>query len=306
MIDGTTAQATELATPAIEKPAAETVVDDNEGFLPQVEDEEPETDETEEIEGEGDEETEEVDGEPDTAEVELNGEIYKIPAALKDAFLMHKDYTQKSQINAEIKKTAEAKLAEAEQIFSVSNEVLEARAALINLDQQLKQYEGVNWNSYDPNDPIAELEMQRHYRNFQMLKEGKAQVAGFLDQEQSKRAATAEQETANRLRETAEFAKTKIPGWTPDVDAKVTAFAEAELGFTRDTLKSAYSPSVYKALHLAWLGHQSLQKQNAQPKPTQVAAPLKKVSPKGNPVAGLDDRLSIDEWMKQREAKARR
>jgi hypothetical protein len=49
-----------------------------------------------------------------------------------------------------------------------------------------------------------------------------------------------------------------------------------------------------------------LQKQNAQPKPTQVAAPLKKVSPKGNPVAGLDDRLSIDEWMKQREAKARR
>ena len=108
MIDGTTAQATELATPAIEKPAAETVVDDNEGFLPQVGDEEPETDETEEIEGEGDEETEEGEGETDTAEVELNGEKYKVPAALKDAFLMQADYTRKTQEVAEVRKTAEA------------------------------------------------------------------------------------------------------------------------------------------------------------------------------------------------------
>ena len=303
MIDGTTAQATELATPAIEKPAAETVVDDNEGFLPQVEDEEPETDETEEIEGEGDEETEEVDGEPDTTEVELNGEKYKVPAALKDAFLMQADYTRKTQEVAEVRKTAEAKLAEAEQIFSVSNEVLEARAALLNVSHGLGQFKDMDWAKLEAEDPIGAMSAWRQY---QQLEKARGEITGFLDQEQSKRAATAEQETANRLRETAEFARTKIPGWTPDVDAKVTAFAEAELGFTRDTLKTAYSPSVYKALHLAWLGHQSLQKQNAQPKPTQVAAPLKKVSPKGNPVAGLDDRLSIDEWMKQREAKARR
>jgi len=306
MFEGELAQAAELATPAIEKPVTATVEDD-EGFLPQVEDESrAELEEANEDEAEG-EETEEESGEPETAEVELNGKTYKVPAALKDAFLMHKDYTQKSQVNAEIKKAAEAKLAEAESVFNVSNEVLEARAALLNVDKHLKQYDGVNWSDYDPNDPIAELEMQRHYRVFQQLKEARGEITGFLNEEQSKRAATAEQETANRLRETAEFARTKIPGWSPEVDAKVTAFAEAELGFTRDTLKSAYSPSVYKALHLAWLGHQSLQKQNAQPKaPAAPTKPLGKVTPRANPVAGLDDRLSMDEWIKQRNEKARR
>ena len=303
MFEGELAQAAELATPAIEKPVTATVEDD-EGFLPQVEDESrAELEEANEDEAEG-EETEEESGEPETAEVELNGETYKVPAALKDAFLMHKDYTQKSQVNAEIKKAAEAKLAEAESVFNVSNEVLEARAALLNVSNGLNQFQNVDWAKLEAEDPIGAMSAWRQY---QQLEKARGEITGFLTEEQSKRAAIAEQETANRLRETAEFAKTKIPGWSPEVDAKVTAFAEAELGFTRDTLKSAYSPSVYKALHLAWLGHQSLQKQNAQPKaPAAPTKPLGKVTPRANPVAGLDDRLSMDEWIKQRNEKARR
>lgn len=302
MFEGELAQAAELATPAIEKPVTATVEDD-EGFLPQVGDDEAELEEANEDEAEG-EETEEESGEPETAEVELNGEKYKVPAALKDAFLMQADYTRKTQEVAETRKIAEAKLAEAESVFNVSNEVLEARAALLNVSNGLNQFQNVDWAKLEAEDPIGAMSAWRQY---QQLEKARGEITGFLNEEQSKRAATAEQETANRLRETAEFARTKIPGWSPEVDAKVTAFAEAELGFTRDTLKSAYSPSVYKALHLAWLGHQSLQKQNAQPKsPAAPTKPLGKVTPRANPVAGLDDRLSMDEWIKQRNEKARR
>ena len=303
MFEGELAQAAELATPAIEKPVTATVEDD-EGFLPQVEDESrAELEEANEDEAEG-EETEEESGEPETAEVELNGEKYKVPAALKDAFLMQADYTRKTQEVAETRKIAEAKLAEAESVFNVSNEVLEARAALLNVSNGLNQFQNVDWAKLEAEDPIGAMSAWRQY---QQLEKARGEITGFLNEEQSKRAATAEQETANRLRETAEFARTKIPGWSPEVDAKVTAFAEAELGFTRDTLKSAYSPSVYKALHLAWLGHQSLQKQNAQPKaPAAPTKPLGKVTPRANPVAGLDDRLSMDEWIQRRNEKARR
>lgn len=302
MFEGELAQAAELATPAIEKPVTAPVEDD-EGFLPQVGDDEAELEEANEDEAEG-EETEEESGEPETAEVELNGEKYKVPAALKDAFLMQADYTRKTQEVAETRKIAEAKLAEAESVFNVSNEVLEARAALLNVSNGLNQFQNVDWAKLETEDPIGAMSAWRQY---QQLEKARGEITGFLNEEQSKRAATAEQETANRLRETAEFARTKIPGWSPEVDAKVTAFAEAELGFTRDTLKSAYSPSVYKALHLAWLGHQSLQKQNAQPKaPAAPTKPLGKVTPRANPVAGLDDRLSMDEWIKQRNEKARR
>jgi len=196
--------------------------------------------------------------------------------------------------------------AEAEQEFNVSQEVLGARAQLQNIDQQLKQYEGVNWNQYDPEDPVAELEMQRHYRNFQMLKEQRGEVSGFLQHQQTTRAEQAKQETDKRLRETREFAEKKIPGWTPEIDAKITEFATSK-GFTRETLLNAYSPPVYEILHLAWLGQQSIEKQRAKPAPAPAPTqPLTKVATRATPITGLDDRLSAEEWIKRRNERAKR
>lgn len=306
MTEGTTAIAEEQALPASQTQAPEKEVEDNEGFLPNPDDgDEIESEEGPETEGEDETEGDEAEGgEPEAVDVEYEGKQYKIHPELKDALLRQADYTRKTQETAEVRKTAEAKLAEAEQNFTVSKEVLEARATLLNVDHQLEQYQKVDWNQLEAEDPVGAMS---HWRQFQQLEKAKGDISGFLNEQQAKRTEQAEQETATRLRETAEFAKTKIPGWTPEVDAKVTNFAEAELGFTRDTLKNAYSPAVYKTLHLAWLGHQSLQKQNAKPKPaTPASQPLSKVSARANPVAGLDDRLGIEEWTRLRNEKAKR
>ncbi|RVI91820.1 hypothetical protein [Sinorhizobium meliloti] len=310
MEEGMTAIAEEQAAPAIETQTPGTEPRDEPIDLDAPE--QPETEaqasepEGEQPEGEeGEPSADEPPAEPEFAEIEINGKTYQVPAEIKDGYLMQADYTRKTQEVAEMRRSMEAKAAEIEQAFNMSQEVVEARATLLNIDNELSQFQNVNWEQYENEDPMGAMSA---WRRVQQLKEARSQIAGNLDQVQSQRNAAMEQETANRLRETREFAETKIPGWSPDVDAKVTDFAVKELGLTLDTLKSAYTPQVYKTLHLAWLGHQSLQKQQAAPKPsTPPVQPLRTVSAKANASVTKDPaEMSMDEYVAFRNAQMRK
>lgn len=282
MDEGMTAIAEELATPADQTQTPETEVEDNTDLEDLPEDGEDADDGS--TEGEATEGEEGTEPAPELVEVEFNGKKHKIPAELRDGFLMQSDYTRKTQEVAEMRKSVEARQAEAEAQYNVSQEVLQARAALMLHDSQLEQFQNVNWQQLENEDPVGAMSA---WRQFQQLKETRSNIAGFLDEQQTQRSAQAERETANRLRETRAFAEKEIPGWSPDVDAKITEFAEKQLGYSRETLLGAYSPAVYRTLHLAWLGHQSLTKQQAAPKPapTTPAKPLTTVSSKANPSA---------------------
>jgi len=265
--------------------------------------------ETQEVELENDNEVvegEEGEGEgeqlePELADVEYEGKAYKLPPELKDALLRTADYTRKTQEVAEQRKTVEAKMAEAQAAYQTSQEVIEARAVAHHIDSQLKQYENVNWQALENEDPMAAMS---HWRQFQQLQQQRGQVAQYLDKTQNELSEKAAQETDKRLRETRAFAEKELKGWSPELDNKITEFAIKDLGFTVDSLRGAYSPQVYKTLYLAHLGHIALQKQTAAPKPSAPAAqPLTKVTTRANPPpSGLDDRLSGDEWLKRRQA----
>ncbi|ANK73738.1 hypothetical protein FA04_14580 [Ensifer adhaerens] len=260
---------------------------------------------TSEIEGDGLESEGDEQPEPEETEVEFNGKTYKIHPDLRDGFLMRADYTKKSMEVADIRKEAEAKREEAAQAYQTSQEVLEARSVIINIDGQLQQYENVNWDQLEQEDPLG---AQSHWRRFQTLREQRGQVAQYLDKTQHELSEKVAQETDKRLRETRAFAEKELKGWTPELDNKITEFATKDLGFTVDALRSSYSPQVYKTLYLAHLGHLALQKQAAAPKPaTPAAQPLSKVSARANPpLAGLDDRLTSDEWLKRRNAQVQK
>ncbi|WP_049732855.1 hypothetical protein [Rhizobium ecuadorense] len=256
--------------------------------------------ETEVVEGD----EQEGDGEPlepELIDVEYEGKIHKLPPELKDALLRTADYTRKTQEVAEQRKAVEAKQAEAAAAYQTSQDVIEARAHVINIDNQLKQYEDVNWQQLEQEDPMAAMS---HWRQYQQLQQQRGQVAQYLDKTQNELSEKAKQATAGRLRETREFAEKELKGWTPDLDNKITEFATKDLGFTVDGLRDAYTPQVYKTLYLAHIGHLALQKQTAAPKPAQTATqPLNKVTARANPpFAGLDDRLTADEWLKRRNA----
>jgi hypothetical protein len=186
--------------------------------------------------------------------------------------------------------------------------VLQARAALMLHDNQLEQFQNVNWQQLENDDPVGAMSA---WRQFQQLKETRNNIAGYLTEQQTQRSAQAEQATANRLRETRAFAEKEIKGWTPELDSKITEFAVSGLGLGIEELKSAYNPTIYKTLYLAYLGQQTLAKQAAPPKtaPSSVK-PLAKVDSKANPSARKSiDSMSIEEYAAHRHqqlAKAKR
>jgi hypothetical protein len=254
------------------------------------------------VEGdESEEDGEQQPVEPELVDVEYEGKVHKLPPELKDALLRTADYTRKTQEVAEQRKAIEAQKAEVDKAYQTSQEVIEARAIIHNVDSQLKQYEGVNWQQLENEDPMAAMS---HWRQFQQLKEQRGQVAQYLDKTQADMSEQLAQETDKRLRETRAFAEKEIPGWTPDVDVKIVSFAEKDLGFTREQLRTSLSPAVYKTLHLAMIGAEAIKRTTTPPKQQQQAPqPLTKVTARANPPnAGLDDRLPQDEWLKRRNA----
>lgn len=296
MDEGTTAVAVEQAeTPAIEATQPET-----ETVEPELELSDEGDGQGDELENEGDEAGEGTEPEPELVEVEFNGKVYKIDPELKSGLMMQADYTRKTQEVAEMRKTVEARQAEAEQAFNVSQEVLEGRAALMNIDAQLQQYQNVNWQQLESEDPLGAMS---HWRQFNQLKEQRGQVAQYLDSEHTKRSEQAEQAIANRLRETREFAEKNIKGWSSELDNKITKFAVDDLGIGIEELRGAYTPTVYRTLYLAFLGQQTLAKQAAAPKPTAQVKPLTTVSSKANPSARKPiGEMSMDEYAAHRRS----
>ena len=239
------------------------------------------------------------DPEDDLEEFDWEGKKIKGPKGLKDGVLRQADYTRKTQEIAETRRQLEERAQHIEQQTKAGEDEMNARAALISIDSDLKSYENVDWDAWEAQDLFA---AQAGFRKFQQLQQARGQVANVLGERQKARTETAQQETAKRLQETRQFAETKIKGWSPDVDAKITEFATKELGFDWNTLKSAYTPAVYKALHLAWLGHQAINTKTAPttPKPT-VTEPLRVVAAKANPPAKRDlAAMSMDEFVAAR------
>lgn len=303
MDEGMTAIADELVTPAIEP--------QQQKEAPAVEDPGPvdlDAEINSEAEVSGEAATPEAGDpadaapvEPDVVEIELNGKKYAVPAELKDGYLMQADYTRKTQEVAAERKSAETLKEQAAAIYQSSQQYIEAKAAVLVIEDQLKQYENLDWNRLEQDDPMGAMS---HWRQFQTLKEKHQQGAQYLQNADNQRSADAEQDIANRLQETRTFAEAKIPGWTPEVDVKVVNFATSELGFNIEQIKASINPAIYKTLHLAWLGSQALQKQQTAPRPASVTQPLRTVSAKAAPQVTKDPaEMSMAEYDKWASSK---
>lgn len=242
---------------------------------------------------------------------EFDGKSYKIPTELKDGYLRQADYSRKTAETAERARQVEAKEQELERRSVRSQEEFAASVELHQVTQALQQFKDIDWaNEFQSklNDPLAYQELHSRKVVFDQLRERYQQVAGYLNNVSAEREAQAQQDTAKRLEATRNFAMKEIKGWTPDLDGKITEFAMKDLGFSRDTLLNAYSPEIYKTLHLAYLGKQTLERQQTA-KPSQTASKAKTttLSAKSNPPAQKDPAdMSEDEFFAYREAQIAR
>jgi len=256
-----------------------------------------------ELEAEGEEEADDPEGESeeDLEELDWNGRKVKVPKGLKDGVLMHADYTRKTQELAASRRELEQAQARLVEQSKASDEDLQMRAALMGRAEEIQKYEKVDWDAWEAQDPLA---AQQGYRRYQTLKEEAGRIAAQIQQRAQQRTAEAQQDYAKRIRETHEYASTQIKGWTPELDQKIGDFARAQ-GVSDADLQAALNPTIYKFLHMAYLGHQLLNKP-AQPKaPVKQAQPLQKVAAKGGVPArkSLSD-MSMEEYVAYRNRKA--
>ena len=239
----------------------------------------------------------------DSEEIEYDGRKFKAPKGVKDSLLRQADYTRKTQETAEYRRALEAEKQHVARQAAISQEELKTRAKLMNAEEELSRYSQVNWDAWEMESP---LDAQAGYRRYTQLKEEAGLARQALDYYSNTRSQMMQQETAKRLEETRRFAESKLPGWTPEVDAKVTKFLMDVGGWDVETLKESFNPQTYNLAYLAWIGHQTLQKPASKPKST-APTPLRTVASKSSPPARKDlASMSMDEYVAYRRMESER
>lgn len=240
----------------------------------------------------------------DTEEVEYEGKKYVIPKALKPALMMNADYTRKTQEVAEQRRALEAQRQQLTQQAQTLQEYLQDAAKAVALDEQIKQFEQVDWNALNQQDPVK---AQQLWMTYSQLKDSRADVLGQLQQKEQQRALEEQQRLAKQLEESHAILARDIKGWSPELAGKLRDFAIEKFGFSAQELGQVTDVRVVKLLHRAYVGDQLIAKQMGAA--TQTAAPRVKPVPTvgANAPAGKDpSRMSTDEWMKYRNEQLRK
>ncbi len=154
-----------------------------------------------------------------------DGNTYKLPTVLKDGFMRQKDYTQKTQEAAELRKTYEhstelAKSAQLQQAFqeSISTEQQE----LSVIDAYLAQMSKADWGSMDTGQMLRQkMEVDNIKERRANLKESIADKKGKFEADVKSRM----QELRGKARE---LASKSITGFGEDTEKSIRAYAASE------------------------------------------------------------------------------
>lgn len=219
----------------------------------------------------------------DLVEVEYEGKTHRVPQELKDALLRQSDYTRKAQEVAEQRKQLEAHQAFIQQQATFQQQSAKEFAQLAAVDNQLQQYQSIDWASALDQDPIG---ANKAYIQYQQLQQARNQMAQALGQRQQEFQEVEAHQTAQAIQATRQAVE-KLPGWTPQVDMELDKFTQAFPGYVRSEI--AKSPAIYEMVMKAWRYDQL---QSAKPQVEKRVANLPKpVKPGSNEVRVTDQEI---------------
>lgn len=253
-------------------------------------------------------EGEEGDLSPELDEIEHEGQKHRIPKALRDILDKGLDYTRKTQEHADAVRAREQQWAEREAQFAqreqASQLLTEGRAALKAVDLQLKQYEGVNWALAAQQDPTT---ANQHWMAYSQLKDERQKIAGHLQQAEQEYGSQTIQAATRRVQET-------VSKWTADEQRAVNEVAR-DYALTPQILTSVFgsNPMLLTILRDAAMHRQATKAATAAAARAKPAAPAAQPAaqlPQGGrsqaPKSMTDPTLSVDDWMRRRNAQVSR
>jgi hypothetical protein len=262
------------------------------------------------------EETEEVQPDDDE-EIEHEGQKYKVPKALKESFLRQADYTRKTQELAEQRRTVEARHAEIAQQAELHAQTLTERVQLKTVEDQLAQYNNVDWRQYTAQ--YGAEETATAMAQWQQLRDAQSSLTNAISSKETEHRLSGERMAATALQEAEQVLAKEIKGYGPDLVRNIAQTAST-IGFTPQELRDSLigengkadvrSFKVLAELHelRAFKAQHETKTQKAQTAEKQASVqPAKTVGQKsGGYKPGLDDSLPPDEWHRRFIAQRKR
>jgi hypothetical protein len=188
-----------------------------------------------------------------TVKLKVNGEEIEKP--LEEVISLAQqglDYTQKTQKVAEERKqledyaqTIKVQEQRLQEDVQIQQALIKDIAQLTAIDNQLAQFQEVNWNELSDNDPV---EAQKLFFRFNQLQTQRGQMANELAGKHQQIQQTQAQQFQKLAQEGKEALKRDIPGWD-DVMAREVLDTGKGYGFTDQELSMIVDPRVVKALY---------------------------------------------------------
>lgn len=240
-----------------------------------------------------------LDPADDDEEIEHDGEKYKIPKALKDAFLRQQDYTQKTQTVAEQRKEVEARQAELAQREQVQQQNIAEYAKAYALDARLKEFEAIDWNALSDSDPV---QAQKLWFAREQLQRERNEVVASVTQKQQAQHFEQQRATAKQLEAGRAVLEREIKGWSPEVAKELSAYGK-EIGFTEQELAQVSNPKAVVLLHKAMQFDRLMKKQAAtKAPPVPQEKPVTRITASKATVTKDPSKMSDSEFAKFRRA----
>lgn len=221
---------------------------------------------------------------------------------LKGERLMQADYTRKTQEAAELRKAAEAERETAQQVRQFEQQNLDIVADIRGMDRELAQLQQVNFHQLSDQDPI---QAQKLMARMQQLQTVRGQAVNALTQRHQHFQQVQQQDAARQLAEGQRVLQRDIPGWGPELAAKLSAFALSN-GYTPREVESIRSPAMVRSLFREYQLAEAKKQAAKRPQQAQTA-PVTRVQTTSKAKAVVDpDKLSTEQWLKWRSAQVKR
>lgn len=247
------------------------------------------TDPEDTADDQADEAADDDEGESDDAEADDevkyvtvtddDGNEWEVPEALSAGFMKSKDYTQKTQHVAEMRRAAEERERQIEALAKRNDEDLKIEAELSRLEAINERYNNLNWSQLAQDDFY---DAQQKQFDRQLVRERIEELKGAKNARHEQRLQEMQQETAKRIDEAEAYARANIPGWESGKDREILDFAR-EIGFDDEALRKNMNGAFIRMLHKAHVGETAMKRATEKPRPAQKQVkPAAKVGAKSN------------------------
>ncbi len=239
----------------------------------------------------------EEDFDDEDYEVEHQGQVYRVPSALRDLVEAGANHAHGT---AELARHRADFEAHAERVGAT----LADRAQLHLLDQQIAGFEGVDWPGLGASNPDQARALWGHYQQARQLRDHYAEALTHADQQAG---LEADRQAAAQWLKTGEDLKRTIEGWSPEVAAKLVAYARA-FGVTVDDLREIADPRLWRILHRAHAGDEAKAARDRALAAEKLASirPAVRVSGGSAGPGGVADDMPVRDWISRRNAQTRR